>query len=78
MSAILSAFKDVDLRKKILFTIAMIILYRIGAQIPSPGINYASISGRLRELTQDQSSVYSLINLFSRSEERRVGKECRL
>ena len=65
MSAILSAFKDVDLRKKILFTIAMIILYRIGAQIPSPGINYASISGRLRELTQDQSSVYSLINLFS-------------
>ena len=41
MSAILSAFKDVDLRKKILFTIAMIILYRIGAQIPSPGINYA-------------------------------------
>lgn len=32
MSAILSAFKDVDLRKKILFTIAMIILYRIGAR----------------------------------------------
>ena len=31
MSAILSAFKDVDLRKKILFTIAMIILYRIDA-----------------------------------------------
>lgn len=65
MSAIISAFKDADLRKKILFTLAMIILYRIGAQIPSPGVDYASISGRLRELTQDQSSVYSLINLFS-------------
>ena len=55
MSAILSAFKDVDLRKKILFTIAMIILYRIGAQIPSPGINYASISGRW--LTEASFSV---------------------
>ncbi|MBD8029466.1 preprotein translocase subunit SecY [Corynebacterium gallinarum] len=65
MSAIIQAFKDADLRKKILFTIAMIVLYRIGAQIPSPGVDYASISGRLRDLTQDQSSVYSLINLFS-------------
>ena len=65
MSAIIQAFRDADLRKKIFFTIAMIILYRIGAQIPSPGVDYASISGRLRDLTQDQSSVYSLINLFS-------------
>lgn len=65
MSAIFQAFRDVDLRKKILITIALIILYRIGAQIPSPGVDYASISGRLRELTSDSSSVYSLINLFS-------------
>ena len=65
MSAILQAFKDADLRKKILISLALIILYRIGAQIPSPGVDYASISGRLRELTQDSSSVYSLINLFS-------------
>lgn len=65
MSAIISAFRDADLRKKILFTIAMVILYRIGAQIPSPGVDYASISGRLRDLTQEEGSVYSLINLFS-------------
>lgn len=65
MSAIISAFKDADLRKKIFFTIAMIILYRVGAQIPSPGVDYASISGRLRDLTQEEGSVYSLINLFS-------------
>lgn len=65
MSAIFQAFRDADLRKKILVTIALIILYRIGAQIPSPGVDYASISGRLRELTSDSSSVYSLINLFS-------------
>jgi len=65
VSAIIQAFKDVDLRKKIIFTVLMVIIYRIGAQIPSPGVDYASISGRLRELTQEQGSVYSLINLFS-------------
>ncbi|APT88277.1 preprotein translocase subunit SecY [Corynebacterium frankenforstense DSM 45800] len=65
MSAIIQAFRDADLRKKILFTLAMIILYRVGAQIPSPGVDYQSIAGRLRELTDEQSGVYSLINLFS-------------
>jgi preprotein translocase subunit SecY len=65
VSAILQAFKDADLRKKILISIALIVLYRIGAQIPSPGVDYASISGRIRELTQESGSVYSLINLFS-------------
>lgn len=65
MSAILQVFRDADLRKKILFTVAMIVLYRIGTQIPAPGVDYASIAGRLKELTHDQTSVYSLINLFS-------------
>ncbi|MFP7664577.1 MAG: preprotein translocase subunit SecY [Corynebacterium pyruviciproducens] len=65
MSAILQAFKDPDLRRKLLFTLAMIILYRVGAQIPSPGVDYVSISGKLNELTDGQSNVYSMINLFS-------------
>ena len=65
MSAIVQAFKDVDLRKKIIFTVLMIIAYRIGAQIPSPGVDYVSIAGRLRELTQESGNLYSVINLFS-------------
>ncbi|QCB27717.1 preprotein translocase subunit SecY [Corynebacterium endometrii] len=65
MSAIFQAFKDADLRKKIIFTIVMIIAYRIGAQIPSPGVDYASIAGRLRDLTAEQGNLYSVINLFS-------------
>ena len=64
MSAITGAFKNVDLRKKILFTLAMIILYRIGSQIPTPGVDYASITKQISELTES-SAVYSLINLFS-------------
>ena len=65
MSAIVSAFKDADLRKKILFTLAMVVLYRIGAQIPSPGVDYREISARLHEIASENSGVYSLINLFS-------------
>ena len=64
LSAITGAFKNVDLRKKILFTLAMIILYRIGSQIPTPGVDYASITKQISELTES-SAVYSLINLFS-------------
>ena len=65
MSAIIQAFKDADLRKKIIFTLVMIIAYRIGAQIPTPGVDYASISAQLRQLTQESGDLYSVINLFS-------------
>lgn len=65
MSAIIQAFKDADLRKKIIFTIMMIIAYRIGAQIPSPGVDYGAIAGRLRDLTEESGNLYSVINLFS-------------
>ncbi|MCF4005929.1 preprotein translocase subunit SecY [Corynebacterium uropygiale] len=64
MSAIIQAFRDRDLRRKILITVALIILYRIGAQIPSPGVDYAMISQRLHDLDQD-SGIYTMVNLFS-------------
>ena len=66
MTAILSAFRDADLRRKILFTLGMVILYRIGSQIPTPGVDYATVTEQVRNLTSDgQTSMYSLINLFS-------------
>ena len=66
MSTIVQAFKDVDLRKKILITLALIILYRIGAQIPTPGVDYGIIAERLRALAAgDQGNIFSVINLFS-------------
>nr|WP_306438591.1 preprotein translocase subunit SecY [Corynebacterium sp. 5QC2CO] len=57
--------RDPDLRKKIFFTLTMIILYRIGSQIPTPGIDYQLVNAQLEQISKDQSSVYSLINLFS-------------
>ena len=65
MSAILQAFRDADLRKKILITLALVIVYRIGAQIPSPGVDYAAINGRLQSLDQEGEGVFTVINLFS-------------
>ena len=66
LSALASAFKDRDLRKKILFTIAMVILYRIGAQIPSPGVDYPKLRTLLGDAMQGENAqLYSLVNLFS-------------
>src|SRR5699024_12883251 len=42
LSAITGAFKNVDLRKKILFTLATIILYRIRSHNPKPGVDFAN------------------------------------
>ena len=58
MSAIVQAFRDADLRKKILITLALLVLYRVGAQIPSPGVDYATIAGRLRDLTEAVSYTH--------------------
>ncbi|MCT1464211.1 preprotein translocase subunit SecY [Corynebacterium sanguinis] len=66
MSAIVQAFRDADLRKKILITLALLVLYRVGAQIPTPGVDYALISARLNEVSQgDQATMFSIIGLFS-------------
>nr|WP_306482476.1 preprotein translocase subunit SecY [Corynebacterium riegelii] len=66
VSAIAQAFKDPDLRKKILITLALMFLYRLGAQIPTPGVDYALINQRLQDISQgDQASMFSIIGLFS-------------
>jgi len=39
LKGLVNAFKIEDLRKKILFTLGIFILYRLGAHIPIPGVN---------------------------------------
>ncbi|HLY34098.1 MAG TPA: preprotein translocase subunit SecY [Jatrophihabitantaceae bacterium] len=65
-SAFLSAFRTPDLRKKLLFTLSMIVLYRLGASIPTPNTNTHAINGCIKQASQgSNANVYSLINLFS-------------
>ena len=48
LSAFTSAFRTPDLRKKLLFTVAIIALYRLGATIPSPGVSYTNVQACLK------------------------------
>jgi preprotein translocase subunit SecY len=66
LSAFRSALTTPDLRKKILFTLAMVAVYRAGAAIPAPGVSYPNVQECIRQVEGgENSSVYSLINLFS-------------
>ncbi|MGL6235067.1 MAG: preprotein translocase subunit SecY [Segniliparus sp.] len=66
LSAFVSAFRTPDLRRKILISVGIVVLYRLGATLPSPGVNYKQVHAALDDLSKsDQNGVYSLINLFS-------------
>jgi len=66
LSAFISSLRTVDLRRKILFTLGIVILYRVGAAIPSPGVNYKNVQQCITEVSGgDSAQIYSLINLFS-------------
>jgi preprotein translocase subunit SecY len=66
LSAFASAFRTPDLRKKLLFTFAMIVLYRLGASIPTPNTNTKGINACIDQASNGASkNVYALINLFS-------------
>ncbi len=53
-------FKVEDLRKKIYFTLLIILLYRLGCAIPSPGINTEALG-----LLVEEGGVLGFLNFFS-------------
>ena len=63
LSNLANMFRVADLRKKVLFTLTIIAVYRLGANIPCPGISYKNVQA----LTSSSSSsgTISLLNLFS-------------
>jgi preprotein translocase subunit SecY len=66
LSAFASAFRTPDLRKKLLFTLGIIVLYRLGASVPTPNTNVKNINNCIQIAGNGASKdVYSLINLFS-------------
>ena len=65
LTAFVSALKTPDLRKKILFTLAMLALYRFGATLPSPGVNYTAVHQCLNEIGGNSGGAFTILNLFS-------------
>ena len=63
ISNVKNIFKVPDLRGKILFTIMMVLLYRVGAHIRVPGIDDQAVR-QLRESAREQGAL-GFLNLFS-------------
>ena len=64
-SAIKRAFTTPDLRNKLLFTLAIVAIYRLGSFIPAPFVNYANVQQCLNAGNASTSGIYELVNLFS-------------
>ena len=60
--AVANMFRIPDLRKRVLFTLAMLAVYRLGGHIPTPGID----ANRLQQFfQQNQGTLFGFIDLFS-------------
>jgi len=65
LSAFARAFRTPDLRKKILFTLSIMALFRLGSHIPAPGIDYTLVQACQEAATASSNSVLGFANLFS-------------
>ena len=63
-SAIVRVFRSVDLRNKLLFTLGIVAIFRLGSFIPAPNVNYANVQDCVNA-TKSTSGLYELVNLFS-------------
>jgi preprotein translocase subunit SecY len=63
LRTIANAFSVADIRKKLAFTAAMLLLYRLGAYIPAPGVDVNAV----KELQSNfaGSNILGFLNLFS-------------
>lgn len=66
LEAFANILKIPDLRKKVLFTIGMIAVYRVGTYIPTPGIDGAKLAQFFAHLAQSQGgALFGIMNMFS-------------
>ncbi len=65
LGAFARAFRTPDLRKKLLFTLGIIVVFRIGSVLPGPGVSTSAIQSCLNLSSVQNNNVYSLVNLFS-------------
>jgi preprotein translocase subunit SecY len=65
LTGFLRAFRTPDLRRKLLFTVFIIGIFRLGAALPTPGISEKNVHFCIGLAAQSGGSVYQLVNLFS-------------
>ena len=55
-------FKIPELKKRILFTLALLIVYRIGVHVPVPGIDSMALASFFK---QAEGTIFGIVNMFS-------------
>ena len=63
LSSVSNIFKVPELRKKIAFTLAMVVLYRLGAHLQVPGIDHLQV--KQFQKSAEQQGTIGFLNLFS-------------
>jgi preprotein translocase subunit SecY len=64
LTAFARAFRTPDLRKKLLFTLGIMVLFRLGSHIPVPGVDYTAVQTCVKEVG-GSGGLFGLVNLFS-------------
>jgi preprotein translocase subunit SecY len=62
-------FRIPDLRKRVLFTLAMLAVYRLGGHLPTPGVNFLKLEDFFN---QNRGSLLGFVDLFSGGNLRRL------
>ncbi|WP_405817190.1 preprotein translocase subunit SecY [Streptomyces sp. NBC_01390] len=65
LTAFARAFKTPDLRKKLLFTLGIIVVYRVGTHIPIPGVDYQNVQTCIDVAKGGSQGLFGLVNMFS-------------
>jgi preprotein translocase subunit SecY len=63
LSAFANAFRTPDLRRKLLFVLLIVMIFRLGSQVPTPGVHVANVQACLNDV--ESNGLYQLVNLFS-------------
>ncbi|PIQ88353.1 MAG: preprotein translocase subunit SecY [Candidatus Omnitrophica bacterium CG11_big_fil_rev_8_21_14_0_20_42_13] len=66
LKGLVNSFKIPDLKRKIFITLSLLVIYRLGCFIPTPGINSQALANLFNKLQQSQGgSLFGIINMFS-------------
>jgi preprotein translocase subunit SecY len=67
VNAFLNCFKIPELRQRLIFTLALLVIVRLGAAIPCPGINPAVLTEFFRSVVDQggQGDLLGMVNIFS-------------
>src|SRR5215469_5024296 len=66
LTAFVRAFRTPDLRKKLLFTLGIIALFRFGSTLPVPGVNEKNVSACAGVAAKSSvANVYQIVDLLS-------------